>query len=342
MVRKLLLILGILALAVACGSDSNSDGNGPERGSIGQPTPSIRYDGPDPASGMGNVYGRITWNNEAAEGLDVLLCEDFSSFSGCNGREFSAQTDSDGYYLFSDVEPGTYALSVRVFDSDNWLYVTSGILSSADFEVEANDTLVIDSKNIFKLDVTTTTPAQNGKVKSGEVMLIWDSYPDASYYELYLTPDKGEAILVNQRADTNQLPVGLLPVNCAYRWTVEAFSSAGVKLAETADYSEFSVAGEEASCQLRINSPVDGAAINGGNVELDWEPHPTAASYKILMWNDTDPDKPNILDFVGVAEAYYAFDQPLEPARYVWSVDAYNIDGIQIAESEIYDFTVNP
>ena len=60
------------------------------------------------------------------------------------------------------------------------------------------------------------------------------------------------------------------------------------------------------------------------------------------MWNDDDPDRTNVLDFVEVNESSYRFSQTLEPARYVWSVTAYAANGDKIGGTEIYDFTVRP
>lgn len=329
------ILLGIMGAAAACAGDTAES----NRGGVEQPA-RTRYDGPDPVEGMGNVYGRIIWNQQGAAGLDVRLCQDFNTFSGCGEPEYRTVTLEDGTYLLADVEPGTYALSVRVFDSDDWLYVSGGILSSADFEVEANDTLVIDTQSIYKLDVVPTNPPNQTDVAAGPLTLTWDAYPEAAYYEVYLSPDKGDAILVNERVDVPEVTVGIYPVNCEYRWQIEAFNASGGKIAEMADDYYFAVTDEAASCHLQINRPVDGAEVDGAGIELDWEPNPLAASYKILMWNDSDPDRPNVLDFVGVPEAYYAFDQPLPPARYVWSVTAYDADNMKIGGSEIYDFTV--
>lgn len=158
-----------------------------------------------PAAGKGNVFGEIRWNGSGAADLEVLLCADFSSFSGCGGEEFLTTTDENGQYLFEDVVPGVYALSVRVFNSDDWLYISSGILSSAEFEVEAGKTLTIGRQNIFKLDVKLQEPRNGGKVVSAEVLLDWQDYPGADYYKVSLYPDEGDAVLLDKRTNTSSL-----------------------------------------------------------------------------------------------------------------------------------------
>jgi hypothetical protein len=272
----------------------------------------------------------------------VELCADFSSFSGCGSEPVSGKTDENGRYLFKNVDPGVYALSVKVFDSDDWLYISSGILSSAEFEVEPGETLVIGVQNIFKLDVKLLAPTNGSKVAGDEVLLDWDDYPEADYYKVSMYPDEGDAILIEKRVNESSYQTDLLPVNCGYRWSVEAFNSDRVKIAETAEQFDFVVDSLNGSCQLTIQEPADGAEIRGDDIVLDWEDSPLATTYKILMWNDDDPDRTNVLDFEEVNESSYRFDFTLEPARYVWSVTAYDDSGDKIGGTEIFDFTVRP
>jgi hypothetical protein len=337
-----------LLLLISCGADS-AGGNGRANNQFTNNGESeftsdgaLTYEGDDPAEGQGNVYGEIRWNGTGAEGLAVELCADFSSFSGCGSKPINAKTDENGRYLFQNVDPGIYALSVKVFDSEDWLYISSGILSSAEFEVEAGETLVIGVQNIFKLDVKLLEPTNGSKVTEAEVPLDWDDYPEADYYKVSLYPDEGDAILIEKRVNESSLRVDLLPVNCGYRWSVEAFNSDRVKIAETAEQFDFVVENLNGSCQLTIQEPADGTEIRGDGIVLDWEDSPLAANYKILMWNDDDPNRTNVLDFEEVNESSYRFTFALEPARYVWSVTAYDASGDKIGGTEIFDFTVRP
>lgn len=344
----------ILLLLTSCGlleSDDAANGRSNDGTSSNTETDSteaepaedeLKYEGDPPEGGKGNVFGEIRWNGTGAPDLEVLLCADFSSFSGCGGEEFLTTTDADGQYLFEDVDPGVYALSVRVFDSDDWLYISSGILSSAEFEVEAGKTLTIGRQNIFKLDVKAQEPRNGGKVAGAEVVLDWLEYPNADYYKVSLYPDEGDAILLDKRTNESTISADLLPVSCGYRWRVEAFNSERIKIAEMAEQFDFVVDSLEGSCQLAIQEPADGAEIRGEGIVLDWDDSPVAVTYKILMWNDDDPNKANVLDFVQVNESSYRFDQTLEPARYVWSVTAYDESGDKVGGTEIFDFTVRP
>jgi hypothetical protein len=343
--KKYLFWLLVLIWLTSCGflgdtgensgranSESTNDGETESSGSDDE----LTYEGEDPAEDRGNVYGEICWNGTGAAGLGVELCADFSSFSGCGSEPIRTKTDGNGRYLFQNVDPGVYALSVQVSEND-WLYVSSGILSSAEFEVEADRTLVIGIQNVFKLEVELLEP----EVEGDEVTLRWN-YPGADYYKVSLYPDQGDAILIERRVEESQLKERLLPVSCGYRWSVEAFNSDRIKIAESPEQDEFVVDDLDGSCQLAIQEPADGAEIRGDGIVLDWEDSPLAASYKILMWNDDDPNRANVLNFEEVNESSYRFDFTLEPARYVWSVTAYDDSGDKIGGTEIYDFTVRP
>ncbi len=82
-----------------------------------------------PAPGTGNVQGKVFFNSQPAENIEVRLCETFSRFlSGCGGQIYTARTDKDGDYVITNVAPKTYeALTARVFDTDSYIFATSGI-----------------------------------------------------------------------------------------------------------------------------------------------------------------------------------------------------------------------
>ena len=346
--KKYLFWFSTMIILTSCGSLDGAAENGRANESseansqTDTEADNLSYDGANPAEGKGNVFGEIRWNGAGEPGLEVQLCSDFSSFSGCGDTPIYEKTDEDGQYLFKDVDPGVYALSVRVFDSQDWLYISSGILSSADFEVEAGETLVIGVQDIFKLDVSPTMPTNGAKLDVTTTNLNWEPYDQAAYYKVSLYPDEGDALLIDKRVNESTIEVDLMPVNCGYRWSVEAFNSERIKIAETAEQFDFVVEGQAGSCILLIQEPADGSEIKGDNIVLDWEDSPLAASYKILLWNDDDPDRTNVLDFEEVNESSYRFSQTLTPARYVWSVSAYDASGDKIGGTEIFDFTVRP
>ena len=304
----------------------------------------LTYTGDPPTDGKGNVFGEIRWNGSGVPDLEVALCHDFSTFSGCGGTPLTTTTDKNGQYLFKDVDPGVYALSVKVFDTDDWLYISNGIFSSIDFEVTAGKTLTIGYQDIFKLDLKLLEPIDASTVAGEKVVLDWHEYenPQAAYYKVSLYPDEGDAVVFDRRVEESSFAVDLLPVSCGYRWSVEAYNADRIKISESPEPFTFVVDSLPGSCQLAIQEPADGAEIPGDNILLDWADSPLAASYKILMWNDDDPDRTNVLDFFEVNESSYTIPGLLTPARYVWSVSAYDQAGNKIGATEIYDFVVRP
>lgn len=343
-------------LVAGCGlvsGEDEADGRvegEPERITNDQSAPSdeLEYDGDPPGNGKGQVYGEVRWNSQPQNNNLVELCADFSSFSGCRSERIETWTGEDGRFLFEDVTPGIYALSIQIPDTQDKLYISSGIFSSADFEVEAGKTLIAGIHDIFRLNVNLQFPANGAKVSVRDVQLRWQEYTEIEkdvemgYYKVSLYPEQGDTILVDERTNEPSFTVELPPLNCSYRWEVEVFNSDRIKVAETAEQFDFVVSGQPGNCVLTIQEPADGAEIRGDNIVLDWEDNPQAVTYKILMWNDDDPEKANILNFEEVNESSYRFSVTLEPARYVWSVDAYDEDGNQIGGTEIVDFTVRP
>ncbi|RMD48727.1 MAG: hypothetical protein D6835_06065, partial [Candidatus Thermofonsia bacterium] len=47
-----------------------------ESGEDGKPV----YDGPPPEPGLGNVYGRVLWNDAPMPDLQMRLCQDYNHF----------------------------------------------------------------------------------------------------------------------------------------------------------------------------------------------------------------------------------------------------------------------
>ena len=334
----LFLTLGLL-FSLSCSTLTNTpfaDTGAGDDGTVEVP----RYNGPTPSAGTGNVYGIIRWNSLAAAEIHAELCEEYTFFAGCDGASFAATTNSEGEFLFTAIPPGEYNLAIRLFATDDWIYVTDGFISAAAFTVTADETTIIPTQNIYNLDVKPTHPTGN-TVEPGPLTLSWRPYESASYYEITLMPDQGEVILAGQRTDTNELSTELPPYDCDYRWQIEAFNKDGIKIAATDDYLTFAVTGQTASCHLTLLNPPNTAELeSGGGIVLEWAEHPAAATYDILMWNDSLPDHPNILDFVSTTVPSYHFGQTLEPGRYVWSVRAFDTAGQQVAGSDIFDFTV--
>src|SRR5215211_1737421 len=110
-----------------------------------------------PASGTGNVQGKVLYNNAPVENIEVKLCETFSRFlSGCGGKIYTAKTDKDGDFVITNVPPKEYqGLTVRVFDTDSYVFATTGVagIASAKYNVIADKTLFVSPTHLFKGDL---------------------------------------------------------------------------------------------------------------------------------------------------------------------------------------------
>ncbi|HAF22115.1 MAG TPA: hypothetical protein DCK93_04245 [Blastocatellia bacterium] len=200
-----------------------------------------------PAPGTGNVQGKILYNDKPVENIEVKLCEKFSQFiGGCSGKSYTARTDKEGVYVIANVEPKVYeGLSARVFDTDSYVFATTGIagISSTQYEISPDKTLFIRPTHLFKSDLKTLNPKAGAKVSAQNLELRWEPYPDAAYYKFSVYPEDTNITspYVNERVEGTTFTVNKPLQNGTYRWQVEAFSNADRKLSESSSDIKFTI-----------------------------------------------------------------------------------------------------
>lgn len=239
--NKILVLLSVLILStVSCAKRETSPNT-----NTTDKTDQVEKVKPSP--GTGNVQGKVLYNGAPVENIEVRLCEQFSRFlSGCGGQTYTAKTDKDGDYVITNVPPKEYeGLTVRVFDTDSYVFATTGIagISAAKYKVEDGKTLFVNPTNLFKADLKLTNPKAGSSVSDPVVDFKWDAYPDAAYYKLTLTPDNhlSESRYINQRVDGTSFKATKALEKGGYRWKVEAFNSSDKKLSESGDGITFTV-----------------------------------------------------------------------------------------------------
>lgn len=201
-----------------------------------------------PALGTGNVQGKVLYNGKPVEGIEVTLCEKFSQYiGGCSGKTYKAKSDADGDYVVASVPPMTYeGLTVRVFETDSYIFATTGIagLSSAKYEVAADKTLFVRPSHLFKSDLKVLNPKAGSKVSAQGLELKWQEYPDAAYYKLSLYPSEASVTspYVGQRVEATTFPADKPLPKGEYRIQLEAFNGSDQKLSESARDIKFTVA----------------------------------------------------------------------------------------------------
>jgi hypothetical protein len=214
------------------------------------PTPAADVGGVEkvkPAPGTGNVQGKVTYNGKPVENIEVKLCEKFNRFfGGCSEKTYTARTDKEGEYVITNVEPKTYeGLLVRVFDTDSFVFATTGIagLSSTKYEVAADKTLFVQPSSIFKGDLKLVNPKAGAKVSLQGLELKWEPYPDAAYYKFSVYPEEMSvsAPYVNERVEATSFAVEKPLQKGTYRWQVEAYNGSDQKLSESARDIKFTV-----------------------------------------------------------------------------------------------------
>ena len=199
-----------------------------------------------PAPGTGNVQGKVLYNNAPVENIEVKLCETFSRFlSGCGGKIYTAKTDKDGDFVITNVPPKEYeGLTVRVFDTDSYVFATTGIgIAQAKYNVEADKTLFVAPTYIFKGDLKVLNPKAGSTVSAQDLELRWEPYPDAAYYKFTLYPDDHQITppYIKERVDDASFKVNKTLEKGTYRYQVEAYNSSDKKLSETPDDIRFTI-----------------------------------------------------------------------------------------------------
>ena len=206
-----------------------------------------------PAAGKGNVQGKAFYNERPAEGVEVKLCETFNQyFGGCGGETFTTKTDSGGEYLIKDVPPGIYqGLIVKVFNTNYYVFATSGIVSSAKYKIEAGQTFFAPDAHLFKNDLKLLNPKAGAKISGDNIEVKWDSYPDAAYYKFSIYADTStgaqtEYDFINKRVDglSYSLDKPLSPGS--YSCKVEAYNGNDIKLSQSSSDIKFTVTGQAA------------------------------------------------------------------------------------------------
>lgn len=204
-----------------------------------------------PAAGKANVQGKVFYNEKPAADIEVKLCTTFSRFvGGCGGEIFTAKTDANGEYLIKDVPPGTYeGLTARVFNTQYYVFATSGIIASAKYQIEADQTFFAPDTNLFKSDLKLVSPKAGSKIAPNNIEVKWDAYPDAAYYKFSLHGDSASGAstdfdYINKRVDGTSFTLDKSLSAGSYTVTVQAFNGNDVRLAESADDIKFSVTGD--------------------------------------------------------------------------------------------------
>ncbi len=296
-------------------------------------TPAIQVDKPE--AGKASVFGQVIWNSQPVVGTDVKLCTGITYLSGCEEAGYETVTDTDGYYVLENVDPGEYVIVVKVPDSEDWVYVTTSFGVSAEKqEFLADQVTDLGIQNIIRFDLKVTSPSEEEQITQGNPTLSWDAYPEAATYSVYLSPESGSSISDETGENSFLVPTSLL--NCKYTWSIKAYNKEGVQIAEVDGYKHFEVTGQQASCKVELSKPTNDAKVKAAGLAFSWEAHPLADYYLFYV---LDKDYKNLIDGEKVTATTFSPADVLPAGEYQWYVNAYQ-DGDSIAVSPFYTITV--
>ncbi len=262
---KTLCLFALLfsGLVSGCKTTKTGNGNGPGGSTTNSNASTVSSGKPDkdglihsgtgvekekPAGGTANVQGKVLFNGKPTPGIEVKLCEKFNRYlGGCQGRTFTTKTDDNGEYLIKNVPPGLYeGLTARVFDTPYYVFATSGFITAAKYQLDADQTFFAPDSNLFKSDLKVANPKAGAKVSPDNIEVKWANYPDAAYYKFSIHGDSASSAetnydYINKRVDGTSYALDKPLAPGSYRVIVTAFNGNDIKLAESANDLKFTV-----------------------------------------------------------------------------------------------------
>jgi len=92
---------------------------------------------------------------------------------------------------------------------------------------------------------------------------------------------------------------------------------------------------------LKILNPKAGSTVTGQDLELKWEPYPSATYYKFTLYPDNHQVTPPYIN-QRVDDASFKVNKPLEKGTYRFKVEAFNSSDKKLSEtSDDITFTIN-
>jgi len=259
--KEAVIAIVLLATVVLACKNSQNTNSGSANNSNASSSSSAKPDSDDvihsasgvekekPATGKANVQGKVFFNQKPVADIEVKLCEKFSRFiGGCSGETFTTKTDANGEYLIRNVPPGIYeGLTARVFNTPYYVFATSGIVGSAKYQLDEDQTFFAPDTNLFKSDLKLISPRAGAKISGNNIEVKWDAYPDAAYYKFSINADsstdaKTEYDYINKRVDGTSFILEKPLSPGTYTCQVVAYNGNDIRLSESADDIKFTVA----------------------------------------------------------------------------------------------------
>jgi hypothetical protein len=232
------------------------------------PTPTLPFEIPTPEEGKGTVVGLVLWGKYPVRDVSVTICNNFDK-GFCQGKLYSGVTNEHGYYMFNNLDPDKYVITLNISSANIRLRINSDN-SPYNYSVEAGKILAVEPRQIDKDNLIINSPGQEGhpgvgRNIYGKLVFKWEVYPnttearitpetayfwlvpgtltpappdsklvpEAAYYELTLEYADAEFIADPVKVEGTEYKFDKPLPTCHYFWGVEAFDEAGNKISST-------------------------------------------------------------------------------------------------------------
>ena len=228
--------------------------------SLKEPTPPWVIATPEP--GKCNAWGQVwlvRWDNETdfpdsyepmagveveiGTGITIILS---GGDSQLHQPVYRTTTDAEGFYLFTNIEPGGYVKRLRSYSLDlakpgSWVY-PDGEKTYSLSEIEAGQTVFLDTEVVIaKQEIELISPPAYGsltgyrKVSGEDLNFQWQHYPNTDYYTLNIKQLMEGAVKVDMHLSTVNTSYTLAEILSPgeYWWWVTAYDSSDKQLAES-------------------------------------------------------------------------------------------------------------
>lgn len=205
-----------------------------------------------------------------------------------------------------------------------------------------------------KLGAPVILSPKNGAFKllptGEEVEVRWESVPQAEYYKLSFTDDKGKIIKETTCSDSNRVflnPGELSKINGQkFKVKLQAFANetpvSPLRIGSVSE-SDFEL---RAPSPVRLDEVSDGKRIAGLNAIREetvftWKDGLDVASeYEFLLWKKTAGGVPKLIERQKTSRKQVRLSR-LTEGSYQWTVKARNGEGIVLDAEKAFDFYVN-
>ncbi len=194
------------------------------------------------SSRLGIVQGYIRWNDSPLPNILVeLYSRECSADPQWGELLFSVESDQNGFYRFTDLEPGPYRVGVNGWSTVEGVEPYPILCSGNPFSLGAGEIREINW-DLPKTDLLVTNPLE-GSTEGERPVFSWRAYPGAEYYEvsIFQNDSSFRQVFMHRRTNSTSMTSLIdLGIGSGYYGWVYAYNTNGTAIA-SGDFPNFSV-----------------------------------------------------------------------------------------------------